>query len=208
MKKYITNIPLQGRGNLDSYQYQAVGNTKLQMEEAHSFPILSAINGYVNEGEEIRVIAVLSESEDVKRNCEELQRQLNNLCQRHGITCSRGVERIMESSSQDVETYLKTFQDLIGYVEDDDELFACITYGTKPQSMAILTAIRYAYRLKSNASISCIVYGYVDRSGEKDDWKGYIYDMTPLVQLDEITRMLADRGVEHPKETIDRILNL
>lgn len=208
MKKFITNIPLQKEGNLDRYRYQAVGNTRLQMEEKSSFPILSAINGYAEEGEEIRVIAVLSDSEDVKRNCDELQKQLNELCQRRGITCKMGVEQILESSSQDVETYLKTFQDLIGFVEDDDELFACITYGTKPQSMAILTAIRYAYRLKSNTSISCIVYGYIARAGEKKDWKGFIYDMTALVRLDEITRMLAERKVHNPKGIIEQILDI
>lgn len=30
--------------------------------------------------------------------------------------------------------------------------------------------------------------------------------MTALIQLDEIVRVLANRGVENPKETIDRIL--
>lgn len=32
--------------------------------------------------------------------------------------------------------------------------------------------------------------------------------MTALVQLDEIVRMLADRGVEDPKAVIDSVLAL
>ena len=209
MKKFITVIPLQIENNLDSYRYQAVGNTKLQMNEESSFPILSTINGYVNEGEDIRVIAILGDSEDEKRNCKELQTRLDELCKRRGITCNRGIEQITESISLDIETYLKTFQDLINYVEDDDELFACITYGTKMMPLAVINAIQYAYRLKHNTSISCIVYGYIERKGEnKEDWKGYIYDVTPLVQLNEITRLLSERKVENPQEIIKHILDL
>ena len=32
--------------------------------------------------------------------------------------------------------------------------------------------------------------------------------MTALIQLDEIVRVLADKGVENPKAVIDRILAL
>jgi len=32
--------------------------------------------------------------------------------------------------------------------------------------------------------------------------------MTALVQMDEIVRVLADRGVKNPKELIDKIISL
>ena len=101
---------------------------------------------------------------------------------------------------------METFQKLIDFVGDDDELFACITYGTKPMSMAVLMAVQYAYRLKSNTSISCIVYGQVDRSVSPP--KAFVYDETALVQMGEIIRVLAERGVSDPKRVIDGILAL
>ena len=101
------------------------------------------------------------------------------------------------------------FQRLIDCVEDNDDLFACITFGTKPLSMAVRMAVQYAYRVKRNVSIPCIVYGSITRSGrDASTWTANVYDETALIRLDEIVRMLAERGVEHPRETIDRILEL
>jgi hypothetical protein len=72
-----------------------------------------------------------------------------------------------------------------------------------------MMAVQYAYRIKKNTSISCIVYGQIDRPGkDPETWSAKVYDMTTLVQLDEIVRVLADRGVANPKETIDSILSL
>ena len=95
-------------------------------------------------------------------------------------------------------------------MEDDDELFACMTYGTKPLSQAIMMAVQYAYRIKNNTSISCIVYGSIDRSQSRnpEEWIGYVYDETALVQLDEVVRILAARKVSNPQEIIRQILTL
>ena len=64
MKKFITVIPLQVQGQLRQYHYQAVGNRKLQMDRTTSFPILTAVNGYVEQGETFRLLAIVAESED------------------------------------------------------------------------------------------------------------------------------------------------
>lgn len=207
MKKFFTTVPLQKEEQLKRFVYAAQGNSRLSMDEATRFPIISAINGYVTPGEEFRVMAVIQDNEDARRNYGYLQEELQALCERKGFSYpDRGVERVVGPADQCVSSNVDMFQALIDLVEDDDELFACVTYGTKPMSMALLTAIRYAYRLKRNATVSCVVYGEVDRSG--GDWKARIYDETALVQLDEITRMLANRGVENPKESIRAILSL
>ena len=211
MKKFFTNIPLQIAGDLDRYVYIPVGNSRLKMEEATSFPIIPAVSGYVERGEAFRLIAVVPDSGTGKRNCTALETELERLCHDRGIVCPEGVERISGPPNQKVDSHVSTFQNLIDCVDDNDELFACITFGTKPMSMALLTAVRYAYRLKKNTSLSCIVYGEIDRIGgreNKANWKAYLYDETALAQMDEITRMLAERGVKNPRETIRRILEL
>ena len=51
MKKFFTAIPLQqSPEGLNSVAYQAVGNSRLQMESKTSFPILTTVNGYVQPG--------------------------------------------------------------------------------------------------------------------------------------------------------------
>ena len=205
MKKFFTNVSLQIRGQLARYVYQAVGNERLQMEEPTSFPILTAVNGYVKSGEEFRLIAVLPDSEDGRRNLAALQSEIEALCAKNGVRCPRGVETVDAPPDERVSSHMATFQRLIDFVEDGDELFACVTFGTKPMSMAVLMAVRYAYRLKRDVSISCVVYGQIDRSGAENH--AYVYDETALAQMDEILRLLAERGVENPRRVLDSILS-
>lgn len=205
MKKFFAIVPLQGPGELNPYHYQAIGNTRLQMDAGTCFPILTAIQGYVRPGEQFRLIAVTTDTEDGRRNRDALRQELERLCREKGLMCPE-VESVPVDVDDRVSTHVATFQKLIDLVDDDDELFACMTFGTKPLSTVVQMAVQYAYRVKRNTSISCIVYGQIDRTGGKH--RASVYDMTALVQLDELVRVLADRGVSNPKETIDRLLAL
>lgn len=202
MKKFFTLIPLQGK--LTAYHYTPVGNQKLDMEGEICFPILSLINGYAEQGETIEVVAAVPDDEAARRNLETFRQEVNSLCEKKNLTCKLHCVEI--ANQQQVTVQVDTFQKLIDYVAEDDELFACITYGTKPMSMALMMAVQYAYRVKQNTSIGCVVYGQINWSGETRS--ASVYDMTALVQLDEIVRILADRGVANPKETIRAILAL
>lgn len=207
MKKFFTAMPLQGLKDLHRNIYQAVDNTKLQLDCAVSFPILTAINGYAVSGEEIRVIAVATDNADVRHNLGVFQGELDALCQKNKVLCPNGVESILIPEDDRVKCQMSTFQKLIDFVDNDDELFLCMTFGTKPMSQVMMMAVQYAYRVKRNASISCVVYGGLIRQNGKV-LGSRVYDMTALVQMDEIVRMLADRGVPDPKRAIDQILNL
>ena len=87
MKKFITVIPLQVQGQLCRYHYQAVDNSRLQMDGPTSFPILTAVNGYVQPGEEFRLLAIAADSEDGRRNCAVLRDELERLCRTKGCPC-------------------------------------------------------------------------------------------------------------------------
>lgn len=208
MKKFFTAVSLQPiTEDFGTMTYRAVGNTRLQVDTPISFPILTAIHGYVQPGEDFRVIAVTPDTDVTRRNFRRLEEQLAALCKERQLCCP-SVELLITGADQRVSTHTETFQKLLDYVDDDDELFSCMTFGTKPQSQAMMLAVQYAYRVKRNASISCIVYGEVDRTGPKPWKKGWVYDMTALVQLDEIVHMLAERGVADPKGALDAILSL
>ena len=209
MKKFITVIPLQVQGQLRRYHYQAVDNSKLQMDGPTSFPILTAVNGYVQPGEEFRLLAIAADSEDGRRNCAVLRDELERLCRTKGCPCPQ-IETIPAPADEGVAAQIAAFQRLIACVEDDDELFVCVTYGTKLLSQVTLMAVQYAYQAKKNTSISCVVYGQIDRSGgqEPERWAARIYDETALLQLGEIVRVLVQRGTADPRAAVDEILSL
>ena len=209
MKKFITVIPLQVQGQLRRYHYQAVDNSRLQMDGPTSFPILTAVNGYVQPGEEFRLLAIAADSEDGRRNCAVLRDELERLCRTKGCPCPQ-IETIPAPADEGVAAQIAAFQRLIACVEDDDELFVCVTYGTKLLSQVTLMAVQYAYQAKKNTSISCVVYGQIDRSGgqEPERWTARIYDETALLQLGEIVRILVQRGTADPRAALDEILSL
>ena len=209
MKKFITVVPLQKDGQLKKYVYRAMGNSRLQLDTAVSFPILTAMHGYLEPGERSKLVALWHDTEDGRRNLRILREQMEEVCAKRNLALPE-LDSVKIGMEDTVSTHADNFRKLIDRVEDDDELFACITFGTKPASQTVLMAVQYAYRIKRNASISCIVYGGVDRSMGEDptQWAPAVYDETALAQLDEIVRLLADRGVSNPREAIRQILSL
>ena len=207
MKKFFCIMPMQTPEGL---HYEAVGNNRLETHGPTDYPIFCAIAGYTEQGDTIRVITLATKHPHSEENIARFQKGLAELCVEKQITCPQGLELIWINEDERVATHAHTFQRLIDYVEDNDELFACMTYGTKPTSMSLMMAVQYAYRILHNVSIECIVYGHVSRPDQKDrsTWIGHIYDMTALVQLDEIVHLLAQRRDPNPKQTIDSLLSL
>ena len=215
MKKFIMITPLQPvirdkqsgeivKDNLHSNVYQVTGNRKLVYEYATRFPLIPVINGYAQEGEEIRVIAVTPDTESAWFHVEQLREELRTLQERKGFVC-RGVEPIQVTYAGDVDTQIEIFHKLLPYIEDDDILFGCLTYGNKPMPIAELMAIQFGYRTLRNVSIGCLVYGELDHS--KEDSPMTLFDITALIQLEEIVRVLAERRVKDTRAIIDRLIS-
>ncbi len=206
MKKFIMITPLQpiidGRDLLTPMNYQVEGNTRLAFDRATRFPLIPVINGYAEKGEEIRVIAVTPDTEAARIHLQQLQEEVQELQEEKGFIC-KGVESISVEYAGDVDTQIDIFHKLMGYMENGDTLYACLTYGNKPMPIAELMAIQYGYRVFDDVLIDCLVYGEKDHS--KKGW-GKIFDITALIQLDEIVRMLADNKIADPKRIIDSIV--
>lgn len=213
MKKFFMITPLQPIGirngkpfdALNCSQYEAIGNKKLEYHKPTRFPLIPVINGYAEPGEEIRVITVTPETHSSQVHLQQLRDELAELQAEKGFLC-RGVESVPLAHAGDVSTQIDLFHKLLSYMEDGDQLFGCLTYGVKPMPIAELMAIQYAYRVLNNTSIQCLVYGELDHSVEPPPMR--IFDITALIQLDEIVRVLADRKVTDPKSIIDSLLNM
>lgn len=205
MKTFFTIIPLQGGAGLTSHLYKAVDNSKLQMDVPTSFPVMTELHAFAQPGEEIRVLAILSDVNDSRNNLSKFTAELEAMQEKIGFRCPRGVEIVNAPADAGVRSHIRTFQQIIDLVEDNSELYACMTYGTKTLSQLLIMALQYAYRLLDNVYIGCLVYGRIDR--ENREIKGaYVNDMTALIQLDEITRLLAANRVKDPRAALEQII--
>ena len=214
MKKFFMITPLQPvlldsqtgevvKDFLCSSIYQAAGNRRLMYHQKTRFPLIPVINGYAKEGEEIRVIAVTPDTKSAWHHVEQLKEELAVLQEQKKFIC-RGVESVRVTYAGDVETQIEIFQKLLPFVEDGDILFGCLTYGNKPMPIAELMAIQYGYRVLRNVSIGCLVYGELDHS--KEEAPMTLFDITALIQLDEIVRVLAERKVRDPRAILERLI--
>ena len=209
MKKFIMITPLQPvtptRDFLQCSRYEAVGNERLRFDKSTRFPLMAVINAYAEPNEEIRVLTVTPDTDSARIHEKQLRDELASLQEEKGFIC-RGVEAIPITYAGDVDTQLELFRKLLPYFEEGDTLYACLTYGTKPMPIAELMAIEYAYRVVEDVAIGCLVYGELDHSaGEPAPMR--IFDITSLIRLDEIVRMLAEHRVSDPINIINRILD-
>lgn len=207
MKKFVAVIPLQGQGQLQRKHYKAVGNPRLNIEGSVSFPILTAFQGYVEPGERSRIIAIRMDSDNARRNFDLLKQELKEICEKRKIPFP-DIVVIDIPEDEEVSTHVETFRKMIDCFEDNDELFGCLTFGTKPLSEVVRMSIQYAYRVKKNTSICCIVYGQIVRDSQSSIIDSFVYDQTALLRLDEIVRLMVDQGVKNPSTVLDALLAL
>lgn len=204
MKKFFTVVPSQVTDEIRKYHYTAVGNDKLNMERETSFPILTAIHGYVEPEEAFEVVVLMMDTEKGCYNFKLFEQELNEICTEKGIATA-SLTKIYVQPGDAVFGHIETFQKLIAHVAEGDELFWCLTFGTKPLSMAIKIAVQYAYLFIRNTGVGCVAYIDVDHPNkDKSSHKSYVYDQTALLHLDEIVRTLAAMGVKNPPQFIKR----
>ncbi len=200
MKKFIMTSPYQPKGRLEKGIYKAADNQLLAYDIPTSFPILSAVNGYVESGEAIEIITIVSDYDNAKYNYELFKEEVSQLSLNKGFNYTMKAVSIPYDNS--INTELELFGKLIDCMSDDDTLFVCITYGSKPFPLVQIMALNYAYRIRKNVSIGCIVYGAKDHNNGNME----VYDITSLLYIDEAVRLMAEQKIENPTDMIKNLL--
>lgn len=202
MKKFITFIPRQPEGKLNAQRYLAMDNQMLAYDKQTRFPLIPMLYGYAEPGEAVQVIAVCENYSNSKFNLEYLKQELAELQTEQHLNLDL---KVLEVPYDDgFEAQLETFQKLIDEIEDNDVLFACITYGSKPVPIVQTMALRYARFARKNTAIRCVAYGQFDHNTKE----ARIYDVTALLQIDDILRQLAGSDTADVRASIKRILAL
>ena len=205
MKKFITYVAQQPENMLRKGIYSSESNELLNFEKEASFPVIPMINGYASGGDTIEIIAMLEENNaNGIRNLEVLKTELEELGKSKGF----GYEiRVINVSGKEVaKEHLRTFESLLNAVDENDELFVCATYGTKPVPIIEMMAVNAAYKIKKGVTVKCVAYGGVTRD-EKGAVTGMsIYDITPLFFMTRLVDTLAAHPLEDPEAVIKRVL--
>lgn len=201
MKKFFSISPYQPASGLKKSVYEAADNSNLFYNKEISFPILSVINAYAENNEEIAVYTVVPEYQNSKDNYEEFKKQIVELENEKNLKIM--LKTISVEYSDSLDTMLDLFQKMIDCIDENDKIYMCVTFGSKPLSIVQMMAVNYAYRVFKNIRIGAIVYGKFDHNSNKS----MIFDETSLFYMDEIVRTLAQNGVKNPKDIIKMLIN-
>ena len=206
MKKFFTSVPYQKSGELIKAIYRPVGNAKLVYEKAHSLPILNAVNNFTEKGEEIEVIFIIGENENIKRNLGSVESFLDELVLERELKCRK--KYIYYRDSDDITVMLELYGNLIRCCDDDDEIYSCITYGSKPVPIVQMMAMRYAFHVKKNVYIGMIVYGKAHGNKQNEDSEKIfdIYDMTSLFYIDDLSEKFSRMAVKDPEKILESLI--
>lgn len=199
MKKFIMITPHKEKCE----QYEIAAGERLRLDRKTRFPLITVINAYAERGEEIRVIIVTSDTDSTRIHEQQFRDELASLQKEKGFVC-HGVETIPITYAGDVDTQLELFRKMLPVFEEGDTLYACLTYGNKPMSIAEFMAIEYAYRVVEDVAIGCLIYGALDHAFYPARMR--VHDITSLIRLDEIVRLLAEHRVANPASIINHVL--
>lgn len=201
MKKFFTSVPFQKK--LSEVIYRPVGNAKLVYEKPHALPILNVINNYTEKGEAIEVIFLVGENKNIRDNLVIVRASLEELVAEKELQCH--IEYVYYRDSDDIPVMLGLYGKLIRLCSDDDEIYSCITYGTKPVPMVQMMAMRYAFHVKKNVFIGMIVYGKAFGDKVNKD-AADIYDMTSLFYIDDLSEKFSRMGVQDPENVLESLI--
>lgn len=206
MKKFITYVPMQVGNNLLKGRYIANGNHRLRMEAEVIFPIECILNGYAEDGEAVELIALLEAGNaDCRENLSRMVQAIEARTKPRHIDLL--VKTVTISPEELAKNHLETFKNLISLFADGDELYACVTFGTKPTPIIQMMALNFAYKNLKNVTIGCIAYGKVNRE-QNQPVSFYIYDITALFFMNNIVDTLSAINAEDAYRKIEKILRL
>lgn len=201
MKKvYVTNISLQGRGELLKFLYEPI-DFELKNNRETSFPIIPIIASHQEMGDEVKVLAIRSNHTGTLDNYAVFLEELNSL----GIS-GECIKEINMAENQGSVENLKLLMAVLEEIHEEALIYGDITYGTKPMAAILLYAMGFAEKMK-NCEVDGIYYGEIRREDDKSS-KGFLYDLTIIKLLEDLIDEMKGMGIQKMQEAINRLIAL
>ena len=201
MKKFLTYVSMQPEASLKRINYASVDNDELDTDMAVYFPISKLVKTYATEGEKIEIVCMIEENNlNAERNKQVLDEEIKSIAKENKF--SYDINEIVIPNDETAKTHLSTFFKLINEVADEDKLYVCATFGTKPIPIIEFMALNFAYQTKDDVNVEHVVYGKVNRDTKGDTVSGVLYDISSLFYMTQIVNKMADAKVKEPEKLI------
>ena len=195
MKKFITVIPMQPTDRFNAVHYSAHdGDTILANDIETRFPVMILIRNTAVRGETIAVnIVVADNNEYIESNRQLFIVELEKI--KNDVGFDYELTEIRTSMEETADKQLALFGSIIASVNENDELYADVTYGAKPTPMVIMMVLNYAYDLCKNTTVESVIYGNDNE----------VYEITSLFHINSVVQKMA---VIRPADPLGFINNI
>lgn len=198
---FITVIPMMG-GKLNAQTYKATKGIKFDTNITTRFPIIPVIKEYQEDDIDTQVIAVRFDNADSDMNLQMFYDELAEL----GIAQDQVVD-VAVPENQEYNTGVELFMKVLNAVEEDSDVYACITYGTKVMSLMMAYLLDSLEYLRRNVKVQGVYYGEVQRTSGKEK-EAFLYEITNLVFLSRTIKDIDDLKVGEPEEFLKKLLKM
>ena len=184
-KVFLSTVSLQ---NVRAFKYKS----EIYPESSPTaYPITIPLENNCGKGDKVVMLTIVTHTEE--KNISE--DNYKNFC--HQV---RGIAGELEAEVEFVEIPMtpgvrqdspnKLYKSIISALQDDDEIYADITYGFKYNPIVIFAALNYTYQTKSGVDIQEICYGNLyDGTPVKQEPKPELFDVTSLFYMNSISNL-------------------
>ena len=218
MRKVFLSVMLLGKIDYNDPTYYKSDDFSLSSND-YTFPLTYIIEENVAEqdSDEIVIITAVQHSRDGKVNNSEVNYPIFKQEVSKILEAKHAKYQFVEipmTDEFDALTFNRFFKQITEKIQDDDQLYADITFGMKPYSFSMFIAIAYAAKAARNVDVDTIIYAQKfsghgtpgKRTPEQiknDPIMSKICDLTGLFYLNS----LAGNAVPGQKQGLDQLLS-
>lgn len=165
------------------------------------YPVNVVLANELKKDDELKVVLVKTIDEG-RADCEQMfavnsrffTSELKAICEEKGVKSNIDDPVIIETEFKETQdVFEERFMKFFDVLEEDAEIYADITFGSRVFSMILMNVLQFAEKF-FNADLKAVVYGKTSfNNGSPSD--GVVYDISSLYYLTNITNVMkADSG--------------
>lgn len=197
---YITIIPMQMK-NFDKKEFHSADGCEIAYKGTRRyFPITSVIEQTQEEGIGTKVVAVRFGTEVSDEYLDLLKEELSTI-----DTEDLEIVEVTVPENQEYNNLVDVFMKVLDQIDDDTDVYACITFGTKIMSLIIAYLLDSLAYIRNNAKVQGVYYlELIRKQGEVVD--SILYNVTSLVYLNKTVKEIAELNLTDPQGFLMQLL--
>lgn len=199
---YITIIPMQ-MDDFEKKDFRSSDGCEIKYNgKPRYFPISAVIDQIKDLDPDIEtdVIAVRFKTHLSDEYLDMLKDEINSL----GLKDVNIIE-ITVPENQEYQNLIDVFMNVLKQIDDDTDVYACITFGSKIMSLIIAYLLDSLAYLRKNAKVQGVYYMELKRQ-KKVVIDKILYNVTDLVYLNKTVKNISNMRLSDPQAFLEKLL--